>query len=61
MLLYADDLEWLVTTREGRIGVALSYGYLSVVRYPFKWAKTGGDFRAEWPRMDIEYSSYRLG
>ncbi len=61
MLLYADDLESLATTREGRIGIVLSYSYMSAMGYPFKWAKTRGGYRVEWLGMETEYSSYRLG
>ena len=59
MLLCADDLESLATSREGRI--VLSYSYLSAMGYPFKWAKTRAGFRVEWLGMETEYSSYRLG
>ena len=34
---------------------------LSVLGYPFKWAKTRGGYRVEWLGMETEYSSYRLG
>ena len=61
MLLYADDLESLATTRRGRIGIVLSYSYLSAMGYPFKWAKTRGGYRVEWLGMETEYASYRLG
>ena len=58
MLLYADDLESLATTRRGRIGIVLSYSYLSAMGYPFKWAKTRGGYRVEWLGMETEYASY---
>ena len=61
MLLYADDLESLATTRRGRIGIVLSYSYLSAMGYPFKWAKTRGGYRVEWLGMETEYASYKLG
>ena len=58
MLLYADDLESLATTRRGRIAIVLSYCYLTALGYPFKWSKTRRGYRVEWLG---EYSSYRLG
>ena len=61
LLLYADDLESLATTARGRIGIVLSYLYLSAMGYPFKWAKTRGGFEVEWLGMETEYSSYKLG
>ena len=42
LLLYADDLEGLGIGSEGRKGIPLSYLLLSVLGYPFKWAKTRG-------------------
>ncbi len=61
LLLYADDLESLATTRRGRIAIVLSYCYLTALGYPFKWSKTRGGYRVEWLGMETEYSSYRLG
>ena len=60
-LLCADDLEALGMGTEGRKGIPLSYLLLSVLGYPFKWAKTRGGYRVEWLGMETEYSSYRLG
>ena len=57
MLLYADDLEALATTRKGRIAIILSYCYLTVLGYPFKWSKTRGGYRVEWLGMETECSS----
>ena len=51
MLLYADDLESLATARRGRVGIVLSYSYLSAMGYPFKWPKPGEDTESngsEW-------------
>ena len=61
MLLYADDLESLATSRRGRICIVLSYSYLSAMGYPFKWSKTRGGYRVEWLGMETEYASYKLG
>ena len=61
MLLYADDLESLATTRRGRIAIVFSYCYLTALGYPFKWSKTRGGYRVEWLGVETEYSSYRLG
>ena len=61
LLLFADDLESVATTRQGRIGIVLSYSYLSAMGYPFKWAKTRGGFRVEWLGMETKYASYKLG
>ena len=61
LLLYADDLEALGIGAEGRQGIPMSYLLLSVLGYPFKWAKTRGGYRVEWLGMETEYSSYRLG
>ena len=61
MLLYADDLESLATTRSKRIAIVLSYCYLTALGYPFKWSKTRGGYRVEWLGMETEYSSSRLG
>ena len=36
MLLYADDLESLATTRRGRIAIVLSYCYFTALGYPFQ-------------------------
>ena len=60
MLLYADDLESLATTRRGRIAIVLSYCYLTALGYPFKWSKTRKGYRVKWLGMETEYSSYRL-
>ena len=59
LLLYADDLEALRIGAEGRKGMPLSYLLLSVLGYPFKWAKTRGGYRVEWLGMETEYSSRR--
>ena len=40
MLLYADDLESLGRTAEGRQGIRLSYLFLAALGFPFKWPKT---------------------
>ena len=61
MLLYADGLESLATTRRGRIAIVFSYCYLTALGYPFKWSKTRGGYRVEWLGVETEYSSYRLG
>ena len=58
LLLYAESL---ATTARGRVGIVLSYLYLSAMGYPFKWSKTRGGFRVEWLGMETEYSSYKLG
>ena len=42
LLLYADDLEAVATTKRGRIAIVLSYCYLTAFGYPFKWSKTRG-------------------
>ena len=39
-------------------GIPLSYCYMSLLRFPFKWAKTRGGFRVEWLGMEPEYNSY---
>ena len=54
LLLYADDLESLATSFRRRIGVLLSYLYLSAMGYPFKWSKTRGGFRVEWLGVETE-------
>ena len=56
-----DDLESVATARRGRIGIVLSYSYLSAMGYPVKWAKTRGGFRVEWLGMETKYASYKLG
>ena len=61
LLLYADDLESVATTKRGRIAIVLSYCYLTAFGYPFKWSKTTKRYRVEWLGMETEYSSYRLG
>ena len=61
MLLYADDLGSLATTRRGRIAIVLSYCYLTALGYPLKRSKTREGYRVEWLGMEKEYSSYRLG
>ena len=60
LLLYADDLEYLRVGLSGRKGIPLSYCVMSLLGFPFKWAKTRGDFRVEWLGMETEYNSYRL-
>ena len=45
----------------GRRGIPLSYCFMSLLGFPFKWAKTRGGFRVEWLGMETEYNSYRLG
>ena len=55
MLLYADDLEALGIGR-GRQGIPLCYLFLSVLGYPFKWAKTRGGYCVEWLGMETDYS-----
>ena len=61
LLLYADDLESLGVGLSGRKGIPLSYCFMSLFGFPFKWAKTRVGFRVEWLGMGTEYSSYRLG
>ena len=39
MLLYADDLESLATTRRGRIAIVLSYCYLTALGFPLQMVK----------------------
>ena len=38
LLLYADDLESLGVGRSGRKGIPLSYCFMSLFGFPFKWA-----------------------
>eukprot|EP00439_Symbiodinium_sp_Y106_P030423 s1536_g3.t1 len=61
MLLYADDLEALGIGARGRQGIPLCYLFLSVLGYPFKWAKTRGGYCVEWLGMETDYSCYKLG
>ena len=61
LLLYADDLESLEVGPLGRKGIPLSYCFMSLLGFPFKWAKTRGGLRVEWLGMETEYNSYRLG
>ena len=61
MLLCADDLKSLATTKRGRIAIVLSYCYLTALGYPFKWSKNRGGYRVEWLGVETEYSSYCLG
>ena len=61
--LYADDLESLGLGSSGlwKKGIPLSYCYMSLLGFPFKWAKTREGFRVKWLGMETEYNSYRLG
>ena len=61
MLLYADDLEALGIGARGRQGIPLCYLFLSVLGYPFTWAKTRGGYCVEWLGMETDYSCYKLG
>ena len=61
LLLYADDLEFVGVGPSGRKGIPLSYCFMSLLGFLFKWAKTRGGFRVEWLAMETEYNSYRLG
>ena len=40
LLLYADDLESLGVGSSGRRRIPLSYCFMSLLGFPFKWAKT---------------------
>ena len=57
LLLYVDDLESLDLGASGRKGMPLSYCYMSLLGFFFKWAKTRGCFRVEWLGMETEYNS----
>ena len=46
LLLYADDLE-----------SPLSYLFLAVLGYPFKWAKTRGGYCVEWLGMETDHTA----
>ena len=61
LLLYADDLEFFGVGPSRRRGIPLSYCFMSLLGFPFKWAKKRGGFRVEWLGMETEYNSYRLG
>eukprot|EP00435_Cladocopium_sp_Y103_P043344 s193_g12.t1 len=47
LLIFADDLEALAADTGGRRGITLSFLFLSVLGFPFKWAKQRGGLRVE--------------
>ena len=60
LLLYADDLESLGLCASRRDSAKLLL-YMSLLDFPFKWAKMRGVFCVEWLGLETEYNSYRLG
>eukprot|EP00435_Cladocopium_sp_Y103_P003644 s2140_g1.t1 len=61
MLIFADDLETLGASLEGRRGIVLSFLYLSTMGFPFKWAKQRGGLKVEWIGLYTDYTTMRLG
>ena len=61
LLIFADDVVLLASDVGGRRSITLSFLYLSVLGFPFKWAKQRGGLRVEWIGLYTDYSTYRLG
>ena len=61
LLLFADDLEALGASAGGRRGITLAFLYMSVLGFPFKWAKQRGGLRVEWIGLYTDYATYKLG
>lgn len=61
LLLFADDLEALGASAGGRRGITLAFLYMSVLGFPFKWAKQRGGLRVEWIGLFTDYTVYKLG
>ena len=61
LLIFADDVESLGANAGGRRGITLSFLFLSVLGFPFKWAKQRGGLRVEWIGLFTDYPTYRLG
>eukprot|EP00435_Cladocopium_sp_Y103_P016869 s1943_g4.t1 len=61
LLLYADDLEAMGITAEGRKGIVASFAYLAALGSPFKWKKHRGGLCTEWIGLTTDYANFSLG
>lgn len=61
LLLYADDLEALGVTGEGRRGIVMSFVILAALGAPFKWRKQRGGMCTEWIGLTTNYADYSFG
>eukprot|EP00435_Cladocopium_sp_Y103_P048779 s1206_g14.t1 len=61
LLLYADDLETMGITPEGRKGIVATFAYLAALGSPFKWKKQRGGLCTEWIGLTTDYSSFSFG
>eukprot|EP00435_Cladocopium_sp_Y103_P068936 s20_g32.t1 len=61
LLIFADDVESIASDAGGRRGITLSFLFMSVLGFPFKWSKQRGGLRVEWIGLFTDYPSYRLG
>ena len=61
MLLYADDLEVMAATREGRVGAVLCFLLMAALGAPFKWKKQRGGWVTEWVGLTTDYRTLSMG
>ena len=61
VLIFADDVEALAANAAGRQGITLCFLYVSILGFPFKWAKQRGGLRVEWIGLYTDYPTYRTG
>ena len=60
-LLYADDLHWLTSGREGIKGVVVCVYFMALVGTPFSWGKTAVGFQYEWIGYEVALELQELG
>ena len=61
ILIFADDIEAIAADAGGRRGITLCFLYMSILGFPFKWAKQRGGLRVEWIGLFTAYPTYRIG
>jgi hypothetical protein len=61
ILIFADDIEAIAADAGGRRGITLCFLYMSILGFPFKWAKQRGGLRVAWIGLFTDYPTYRIG
>ena len=61
ILIFADDIEAIAANAGGRRGITLCFLYMSILGFPFKWAKQRGGLRVEWIGLYTDYPTFRIG
>jgi len=61
ILIFADDIEAIAADAGGRRGITLCFLCMSILGFPFKWAKHRGGLRVDWIGIFTDYPTYRIG